>query len=123
MDHRVQKVIRMMKENLRRKLTLDELARSVNLSPVHLRYLFKAETGKTFAQYLKAVRMEEARTLLENTFLSIKEIMHRIGMTDESHFARDFKRVHGLAPSQYRARRLNAELKKQSDEGNHQIGQ
>jgi AraC-like DNA-binding protein len=115
MDHRVQKVIRLMKEDLRRRLTSDKLLRAVNLSPVHLRYLFKAETGMTFAQYLKSLRMEEARTLLETTFLSTKEVMHRIGMHDESHFARDFKKVHGLTPAQYRVRRLNAKLKKESD--------
>jgi transcriptional regulator GlxA family with amidase domain len=115
MDHRVQKIIRLMKEDLKRQLTLDAMSDAVNLSPGHLRYLFKAETGMTFAQYLKSLRMEEAQTLLENTFLSIKEIMHRIGMRDESHFARDFRKAHGLAPTKYRARRLHAKLKKESD--------
>ena len=104
-----------MKEDLSRQLTLGGMSGAVNLSPGHLRYLFKAETGMTFAQYLKSLRMEEARTLLENTFLSTKEIMHRIGMHDESHFARDFKKVHGLTPAQYRARRLGAKLKTESD--------
>lgn len=103
-----------MKEDLRRQLTSTELSRAVNLSPVHLRYLFKAETGRTFAQYLKTLRMEEARRLLEDTFLSTKEVMYRIGMLDESHFARDFKKVYHLTPSQYRARRLNVGLKKES---------
>jgi transcriptional regulator GlxA family with amidase domain len=112
MDHRVQKVLRLMKEDLKRRLTSEQLSRSVNLSPVHLRYLFKAETGMTFAQHLKSLRMEEAGRLLENTFLSIKEIMYRIGMRDESHFARDFKKTHGLAPAQYRARHLEARLRK-----------
>lgn len=108
MDHRVEKVLRLMKEDLKRSLASGDLSRSVNLSPVHLRFLFKAETGVTFAQYLKSLRMEEAGRLLESTFLSIKEIMFRIGMRDESHFARDFKKVHGLAPVQYRARHLDA---------------
>jgi AraC-like DNA-binding protein len=111
MDHRVQKVIRLMKEDLSRQLTLGEMSNAVNLSPGHLRYLFKAETGMTFAQYLKSLRMEEAKALLESTFLSIKEIMYRIGMRDESHFARDFRKAHGLAPTKYRARRLNARRK------------
>ena len=114
MEHRVEEVIRLMKEDLSRRLTSDELARAVNLSPVHLRYLFRTETGKTFAQYLKSLRMEEARRLLENTFLNTKEIMHRIGMRDESHFARDFKKAQGLTPIQYRARRLRAKRKKES---------
>ena len=100
-----------MKEDLSRQLTLGEMSGAVNLSPGHLRYLFKAETGTTFAQYLKSLRMEEAKALLENTFLSIKEIMFRIGMRDESHFARDFKKAHGSAPTKYRARRLSAKRK------------
>jgi two-component system, response regulator YesN len=114
MDHRVQKVLRLMKEDLRRRLTSDQLSRAVNLSPVHLRYLFKAQTGMTFAQYLKSLRMEEAGRLLANTFLSIKEIMYRIGMRDESHFARDFKKSHGLAPAQYRARHIEVKLRKET---------
>lgn len=114
MEHRVEEVIRLMKEDLSRRLTSDELARAVNLSPVHLRYLFRTETGRTFAQYLKSLRMEEARRLLENTFLNTKEIMHRIGMRDESHFARDFKKAHGLTPAQYRERRLRTKRKKES---------
>ncbi|MDT4967303.1 MAG: AraC family transcriptional regulator, transcriptional activator for feuABC-ybbA operon [Acidobacteriota bacterium] len=101
-----------MKEDLRRQLTSEQLSRAVNLSPVHLRYLFKADTGMSFAQYLKSLRMEEAGRLLESTFLSIKEVMYRIGMRDESHFARDFKKTHGLAPAQYRARHIESKRRK-----------
>lgn len=101
-----------MKEDLKRQLTSEQLSRAVNLSPVHLRYLFKADTGMSFAQYLKSLRMEEAGRLLEDTFLSIKEVMYRIGMRDESHFARDFKKMHGLAPAQYRARHIESKLRK-----------
>ena len=103
MDQRVHKILRLMKEDLSRKLTAGEIARAVNLSPAHLRYLFKAETGMSVMQYWKALRMEEAKRLLESTFLSGKEIMSRIGITDESHFVRDFKQSFGLTPAQYRA--------------------
>ncbi|HEX8140785.1 MAG TPA: helix-turn-helix domain-containing protein [Pyrinomonadaceae bacterium] len=104
MDHRVQKILRLMKEDLSRRLTPAEIARTVNLSPAHLRYLFKAETGMSIMQYQKTLRLEEARRLLESTFLSGKEIMLRIGLTDESHFVRDFKQTYGVTPAQYRAR-------------------
>jgi two-component system response regulator YesN len=104
MDQRVQKVLRLMEEDLSRRLTPAEIARAVNLSPAHLRYLFKAETGMSIMQYQKRLRLEEARRLLENTFLSGKEIMNRIGITDESHFVRDFKQSYGMTPAQYRAR-------------------
>jgi AraC-like DNA-binding protein len=54
------------------------------------------------AKYLKTLRMRQAATLLTTTFLSVKEIVRRVGLTDESHFVRDFKRLYGRTPSEYR---------------------
>lgn len=104
MDQRVQQAIHLMQKNLSRKLIPGEIASTVNLSLAHLRYLFKEETGKSPAQYLRALRMREAARLLETTFLNVKEVMHRIGVHDESHFTRDFKKVYGMTPAQYRSR-------------------
>ena len=53
--------------------------------------------------YRKGVRLEEARVLLDTTFLSVKEIMHRVGVVSDSHFAHDFKEACDLSPTQYRA--------------------
>lgn len=103
MDRRVQKVINYMKEDLCRELPFDEIARSVNLSSSRLRCLFKAETGMAPAHYLKYLRMQKAKELAESTFLNVKQIMDKLGIRDQSHFVRDFKRVYGLTPSQYRA--------------------
>jgi two-component system response regulator YesN len=102
MDPRVQKVIHLIQKDLSRKLILDEVARSVNLSPAHFRALFKAETGMTPAQYQKKLRLLESRRLLETTFLNVQEIMNRVGFNDDSHFVRDFKKAYKLTPVQYR---------------------
>jgi AraC-like DNA-binding protein len=102
MDRRVQRVIDRIKADLARELVLDEMARSVNLSHSRLRYLFKEQTGMSPTHYLKHLRMQEAKRLAENTFLNVKQIMNKLGMRDESHFVRDFKRIHGVTPSQYR---------------------
>jgi AraC-like DNA-binding protein len=106
MDQRVQRVLLHLKENFHREQSLDHVARMVNISPWRLCHLFKKETGTTFAQYLRQLRMQEAKTLLEETFLNVKEIMIRVGVCDDSHFVRDFKRLFGLTPSQYRAAHL-----------------
>ena len=53
-------------------------------------------------QYLKLIRMQKAEQLLLSTFLSVKEIMNRVGISNESYFSREFKRTFGLAPLQYR---------------------
>lgn len=55
-------------------------------------------------QYLKALRMEKAKHLLETTFLSVKQVMKVVGIRDESHFVRDFQRIYGLSPLAYRLR-------------------
>jgi hypothetical protein len=57
MDFRVRHAQRLISEDLRRPLMLEEVARAVNLSPPRLRYLFKAETDMTPAQYQKSLRM------------------------------------------------------------------
>lgn len=54
-------------------------------------------------KYLKLLRMEKAKHLLETSFLSVKEITYRVGINDESHFVRDFKKTYGKAPTQYRS--------------------
>ena len=110
MDQRVEKAIHLMQENLSRNLIPGEIAKSVNLSLAHLRYLFKTETGMSPAQYLRSLRMQEAGRLLKTTFLSVKEVMHRIGVRDESHFTRDFKKIYGMTPAQYRTHHPGIEL-------------
>jgi transcriptional regulator GlxA family with amidase domain len=106
MDQRIEMVIRLMKDDQRRAHSLSALAQSVNLSPTRLCCLFKAETGMPPASYLRKLRMNEAAMLLSSTFLSVKEIMVRVGFSDESHFVRDFKRLHGLTPTKYRSHNL-----------------
>jgi transcriptional regulator GlxA family with amidase domain len=103
MDQRLQIVIALMKAELHRDISLDEIATSVNLSLSRLHHLFKAQTGTTPAQYLRFLRMEQARELLEFTFMSVKQIMVSVGVRDRSHFEREFKRMYGLTPTRYRA--------------------
>jgi transcriptional regulator GlxA family with amidase domain len=102
MDSRVQKIQQIMRENLDRELPLVELAQYVNLSPWRLCHLFRADTGMPPIKYLRQLRLEAAKQLLEVSFLSIKEITYKVGINDESHFVRDFKRMYGMPPSIYR---------------------
>ena len=102
MDFRVQKVSARLKSNLKEKLSLDEVALSVNLSASRLRHLFKREFGLTPRQYQKSMRLKKAKDYLENSFLTVKEIMLKVGIRDLSHFVRDFKKAYGLPPAQYR---------------------
>jgi AraC-like DNA-binding protein len=106
MAERVQRLIELMQGDPSRNLTLNKMAESANLSAPYFCYLFKTITGVPPAKYLKSLRMQQAATLLTTTFLSVKEIVRRVGLSDESHFVRDFKRVYGMTPSEYRNRAL-----------------
>jgi two-component system response regulator YesN len=101
-DHRVKMVIRFIEENGDRQLSLNEIARFINVSPWHLCRLFRTGTGTSVNQYLLNLRMQKAKELLANTCLRVKEIMNQVGIRDESHFARTFKKLFGVSPSQYR---------------------
>lgn len=115
-DPRVRRVLALMEEHYHRELSLDALARSVRLSSWHLCHLFKKEVGVSPLQHLRSLRMRRAGALLATTFLTVKEIMHRVGVRDQSHFAKDFKRTYGLSPTEYRASLVLAG----SDEGPQQ---
>ena len=94
---------------LDQSIRIVDLARAVNLSASRFTLLFRAETGLSPARYLQALRLEEARTLIQSSFLSVKEVMARVGFNDPSHFTRSFVRQHGVAPSRLRTGRKTAE--------------
>src|SRR5262249_45326446 len=102
MDRRIQLTITLLEECVSAPPTAGELARAVNLSASRLRHIFKTETGKTPAQYLKNLRMLKAELLLRTTFLSVKEIINRVGLTNSSNFVREFKKIYGVPPTKYR---------------------
>jgi transcriptional regulator GlxA family with amidase domain len=108
MDSRLQIVIKLMQDQCHREISLSDLASSVDLSLSRLHHLFKAEVGTTPAHYLHSLRMERAEELLKLSHLNVKQILVRVGMNDRSHFDRDFKKIYGLTPMQYRANARNS---------------
>lgn len=103
MDLRVREAIVVMRRSLANELTMPLLSTAVHLSPARLSQLFKKHTGQSPMRYLRDLRMLQTIDLLQNTFLSIKEITARSGFGNVSHFARAFKKRTGLAPSHFRA--------------------
>ena len=91
-----------MREDVRGELSLSEFAQSVNLSVWRLCHIFKSDVGMPPIRYLRLLRMERAKDLLESSFLSVKEIAYQVGLNDESHFVRDFKSTYGFSPALYR---------------------
>ncbi|HEX8568070.1 MAG TPA: helix-turn-helix domain-containing protein [Pyrinomonadaceae bacterium] len=96
MDKRIAMLKEEMSSDLQKKWDVKELAQIINLSQPHLLNLFKIHTGTSPIHYLRELRLEKSRELLENSFLQIKQISFQIGMADQSHFVRDFKEKYGV---------------------------
>lgn len=120
-DKRVEKIIQMMRDDVRGELSLAELSQSVNLSVWRLCHIFKSDVGMPPIRYLRQLRMERAKHLLESSFLSVKEIGFQVGLSDESHFVRDFKTTYGFSPALYRSqfRNNSSENGHNGSNGNH----
>ena len=86
------------------KITLEETAKMVYLSPPYLSRIFKEETGSTFQEYVSAVRIEKAKQLILQGELRLSDIALMVGYEDQSYFTRVFRRVVGCSPSQFRKR-------------------
>ena len=99
---RVQAVVAHMQANLTRPITQAALQRVARLSSSRLQALFREVTGYPPLDYLRRLRVEEARRLLADPRLSVKEIAARMGFRDTSHFSKVFRRVDGLSPAHFR---------------------
>lgn len=88
--------------NLGRPLSLDLLARHADMSRFHFAREFRTATGLPPMAWLRAQRVEEARTLLLSTALPLKAVARKVGFPDEFHLSRVFHRVTGQNPTHIR---------------------
>lgn len=65
-------------------------------------YTFKQHTGTNFVNYLKDIRMREAKKLLAESEMKIIEISQMVGYDNEKHFMKLFKNTYGVSPTEYR---------------------
>ena len=97
-DIRIGHVVALIQGDVAEPCTVDDLSRSVNMSPSYLSRLFREQTGHSPASFVREERLRRAYELIQTTFLSIKEIMAAVGWNDPSHFSRAFKRRFGVSP-------------------------
>jgi AraC-like DNA-binding protein len=88
-----------------RPLTVAELAKSARLSTFHFIRAFRAATGHTPHQYLRARRIARAQELLVTTPMPVTEVCDAVGFQSLGSFSALFRRLTGETPAQYRAHR------------------
>lgn len=91
-----------LSENFIDPPTISELARMAAVNEHKLKTGFREMFGKTVYEFIRGVRMENARHMLENPELSIGEVAGRVGYVNASHFARAFRREYGVNPKEFR---------------------
>ena len=88
----------------RRNLSLDRMAGELDVSPEHLARAFRRRTGETVFGYLQSLRLDDAKTLLVGSELSIAETAAATSFSSPALFSRTFQKRFGLSPRRYRQR-------------------
>lgn len=103
----VERIIDYFEDHYSEKISLDQIAENMYLSPFYISKIFKSEIGDTPIRHLINIRLEKAKTLLESgSNSSIQEIAAMVGYDDAYHFSKLFKKHYGLSPSQARKRSM-----------------
>ncbi len=96
---RIARAIGLLRTRFRTRLTVEELAKAAGMGASSFHDHFRSVTGTTPLQYLKDLRLIEARSLLSDRCHSVSEAAYAVGYESPTHFSRDYARKFGLPPS------------------------
>ncbi len=94
----VEQILNYFEDHYNEKISLDQIAENMYLSPFYISKIFKSETGNTPIGHLINIRLEKARELLQAGG-SIQEVALAVGYEDAYHFSKLFKKRYGISPS------------------------
>ena len=99
------RLVRMMsyiEEHLTEKIELAQIAEHVNVSRTYASAVFKEEVGITISEFIMRERMLEAKRLLKDTELTSAAIADKLGFCSQSYFTKNFTRLEGMTPVEFR---------------------
>jgi transcriptional regulator GlxA family with amidase domain len=99
---RIAASVKLVDSALEKGIKVGDIAPRVGLSRSRFGHLFKAQTGLTFRQYVRAARLARAKLLLRDIRLRVEEVAWRCGYAHTSNLDREFQREFELSPSDYR---------------------
>ena len=97
-----EKIRRYIRKNYMKDISMQDAARMMNYSDAYFCKLFKQCFDQNFTAYLARFRINEARRLLQDKNASVREVSMLVGYYDANYFAKVFKRIAGMNPSEYR---------------------
>lgn len=99
---KIQRAVDYIEQNYAKDLNMAVVSNYISMNYSLFSYSFKQYTGSNFVNYLKDIRMREAKRLLAETDMRIIEISQEVGYDNEKHFMKIFKSSCGVSPSEYR---------------------
>lgn len=100
-SERTLELLKYMAENIK-EVTLVSTARHFGMSEGYMSRYIAGETGLTFKQLLRKLRLERAARLLISSVCSAEEAAEAVGYTNQSRFYRNFKEFFGCTPGEYK---------------------
>lgn len=104
---KIHQIKQFIMEHSHEDISLDALARKVDLSPIYISKLFKEKLGINYIDFLTESRIEKAKKLLADPEKSLKEISLEVGYHEPNYFSKVFKKTNGVSPKEYRKGMLN----------------
>lgn len=101
-----------LQSNYAKKISLEDAAASVHVSPSYLSRVFKRETGVSMVDTLNRIRIEKSKELLMDEGVRMIEVAMQCGFESQSYFNRMFKQFCDMTPQQYRKRMLGGPTEK-----------
>jgi len=99
---RLRKVTELVHAKIEDDLTLEEMAESVELSIPHFSQMFRKSTGQSPHQFVLRHRVERAKEILRTPELRVLDVAVACGFKTQQHFARVFRQMCGVSPTEYR---------------------
>lgn len=102
--HRLRQALSFIEDNLKRDISLADIAQAAGVSVSHLKTIFRDATAVPVHQYVIQRRVERAKNLLSEGTLSIREVAQETGFAHQSHLAIHMRRILGCSPKALRPR-------------------
>jgi AraC family transcriptional regulator len=99
---RLRRVVELVHARLEDEVTLDQLAESAGLSTAHFSQMFRKSTGESPHQFVLRRRVERAKEMLRAAEARVLDVAVACGFKTQQHFARVFRHVCGVSPTEYR---------------------
>lgn len=101
---RMNKVYEYVMKNFKQKISLNEVAEIINMTPTSFCRFFKARVNKSFSDFVKEIRIDYSCKLLNQEKITINQISYECGFNTLSNFNKQFRLLRGETPMMYRKR-------------------